>query len=420
MVGIAFAIVVIILLTGHADPPKPVRSGPSQTQPALAPTDRIRNYFQHLNTTDTHQRETDPSGQPQPAAPKPAGRVGAVPANAQEEARRESQSLFADNVALSRRPTGQQPYAERSPARPTTSGDVPSSTSALDQVNQLNQIQQALTRAIAQGPPLTARRDLPVAPLVVPPVASLTSPLASPTAPVASLPVSPFASTQPPSIPAETLPSGRGTTAPTPRSPANAAPGSRLPIAEGTVIETVLLNRLDGTFAGPVSCLVTSPVYSRDRQAILIPAGARVLGAAAPVQAWGDSRLAVSFHRLLMPDGHSYNLDLFKGLDQIGETGLRDDINHHYLQIFGASLAIGALSGLAQYNTRSGIGVASFGDEYRQAAGASLANSSTRVLDRFLNVLPTITIREGYRIKVYLTNDLALPVYAASATGGVR
>jgi type IV secretion system protein VirB10 len=75
---------------------------------------------------------------------------------------------------------------------------------------------------------------------------------------------------------------------------------------------------------------------------------------------------------------------------------------------------------LAQYNTRSGVGVSDFGDEYRQAAGASLANSSTRVLDRYLNVLPTITIREGYRIKVYLTNDLALPIYATTALGGVR
>ena len=122
-----------------------------------------------------------------------------------------------------------------------------------------------------------------------------------------------------------------------------------------------------------------------------------------------------------MPDGHSYNLDLFKGLDQIGETGLRDDINHHYLQIFGASLAIGALSGLAQYNTRSSGSTTDFGDEYRQAAGASLANSSTRVLDRYLNVLPTITIREGYRIKVYLTNDLALPSYAnTNHDGGAR
>ena len=84
---------------------------------------------------------------------------------------------------------------------------------------------------------------------------------------------------------------------------------------------------------------------------MVIPAGARVLGSASPVQDWGDSRLAVSFHRLVMPDGHTYSLDRFKGLDQIGDTGLKDSVNRHYLQVFGASLAIGALSGLAQYGT---------------------------------------------------------------------
>ena len=197
----------------------------------------------------------------------------------------------------------------------------------------------------------------------------------------------------------------------------NPAPGPRLRLLEGTVIETALLNRLDGTFAGPVECLVTTPVYSQDRQSVLIPAGARVLGTAAPVQAWGDSRLAVSFHRLVMPDGHTYSLDGFKGLDQIGEAGLKDEVNHHYLQVFGASLAIGALSGLAQYSTR-GFDANTFGDAYRQSSGASLATSSSRVLDRYLNVLPTVTIREGFRIKVYLTNDLFLPAYAD--TGGVQ
>jgi type IV secretion system protein VirB10 len=182
----------------------------------------------------------------------------------------------------------------------------------------------------------------------------------------------------------------------------------------------VLLNRLDGTFAGPVTCLVTTPVYSHDRQSIVIPAGARVLGSSSPVQTWGDSRLAVGFHRLVMPDGRTHSLDRFKGLNQIGDAGLKDSVNRHYWQVFGASLAIGALSGLAQYGSRSSFDSYSFEDSYRQAAGSSLAASTGRVLDRYLNVLPTITIREGYRIKVYLTNDLELPLYAAATAGGVR
>jgi type IV secretory pathway VirB10-like protein len=85
--------------------------------------------------------------------------------------------------------------------------------------------------------------------------------------------------------------------------------------------------------------------------------------------------------------------------------------------VFGASIAIGAIAGLAQYNARGGTDY-TFSDAYRQAAGASLATSASRVLDRYLNVLPTITIREGFRIKVFLTNDLELPAY--DTQGGRR
>lgn len=190
--------------------------------------------------------------------------------------------------------------------------------------------------------------------------------------------------------------------------PSNGQEGLR--VLEGTFIETVLLNRLDGTFSGPVMCLVTSPVYSENRQEMLIPAGARLLGAAEPIQTWGESRLAIAFHRLLMPNGASIDLEGFKGLNQTGETGLEDQVDRHYLQVFGASLAIGAISGLAQWDTRGGY-TPGFGDAYRQSAGSSLAASSGRVLDRFLNVLPTVTIREGHRIKVYLTSDLYLPPF---------
>ncbi len=47
---------------------------------------------------------------------------------------------------------------------------------------------------------------------------------------------------------------------------------------EGTVLESVLTNRLTGSFAGPVNCMLTEDVYSRDRQRLLIPKGSRILG----------------------------------------------------------------------------------------------------------------------------------------------
>jgi type IV secretion system protein VirB10 len=188
---------------------------------------------------------------------------------------------------------------------------------------------------------------------------------------------------------------------------------------EGTIVETVLTNRLEGTFAGPVNCLVTTSVYATDHEHLLIPAGSRVLGEAKPVNTFGQTRLAVVFHRLILPNGTHADLHDFHGLNQVGDIGLRDHVDRHYAQIFGASLAVGAIAGLAQAQTAVGLDATSF-DVYRQGAAANLAQSSARILDRFLNILPTVTIREGHRIKVYLSNDLDLPAYrdAPFAVGG--
>jgi type IV secretion system protein VirB10 len=186
-------------------------------------------------------------------------------------------------------------------------------------------------------------------------------------------------------------------------------------VLEGTVIDTVLTNRLDGTAAAPVNCLVTNAIYSHDGQQVLIPAGSRVLGETRPVQTLGETRLAVAFNRLLMPDGRTYPLDQFVGLNDIGDAGLRDQVNQHYRSTFGASAAVGLITGFAQY-----LGTAAFsrgGDRTVIIAGNvgdATAQATAQSMNRFLNRLPTITIREGHRVKVYLTSDLELPPYGAS------
>jgi type IV secretion system protein TrbI len=194
----------------------------------------------------------------------------------------------------------------------------------------------------------------------------------------------------------------------------NRASGDLYRVLEGTFIESVLLNRLNADFSGPVAAMVTNPVYSHDRQRILIPTGSKVIGESQKVSHIGQRRVAVVFHRLLMPDGYSVSLDQFVSLNQIGETALRDQVNNHYLQIFGVSLALGAISGFTSWSTEAGsYGMnRSAADAYRQGVSESLSSSSQRILDRFLNIMPTLTIREGHRIKVFLTGDLLLPDYA--------
>jgi type IV secretion system protein VirB10 len=191
----------------------------------------------------------------------------------------------------------------------------------------------------------------------------------------------------------------------------NSAQGQPYVIFQGTTVDTVLANRLEGEFAGPIKVMVTNPVYSQDRQHVLIPEGTFILGEVQKVAGFGQRRLAVTFHRLLMPDGYSVDLDQFHGLDQVGATGLKDQVNNHYLEIFGTSIALGVISGVAEI-TNNTSGLNETGSEaYKSGAASSLSQSSNSVLDRFLSVPPTITIREGHRIKVYLSQDILLPAY---------
>jgi len=199
----------------------------------------------------------------------------------------------------------------------------------------------------------------------------------------------------------------------------NSAHGQPFVVFEGTTIDTVLVNRLDGEFAGPLKVMVTNPIYSQDRQHMLIPEGTFILGDVQKVSGLGAKRLAVTFHRLLMPDGYSVDLDQFHGLDQAGSTGLKDKVNNHYVEIFGASIALGVIAGAAEA-TNLNQGYNESGSEaYKSGIASSLSQSSANVLDRFINIPPTITIREGHRIKVYITQDMLLPAYENHDMPGV-
>ena len=176
-------------------------------------------------------------------------------------------------------------------------------------------------------------------------------------------------------------------------------------IHEGSFLEAALVTQLSGDFPGPVLAVVSLPFYSTDRQHILIPRGARVIGTAQAVGNQDQSRLAVGFHRLIYPDGRWVSLQ-FRGLNQLGEGALKDQVDRHYFSMFAAVGAVGVLSGLT----------AAGGNPYeggtrgmRSGAGQGLGQAATRILDRFLNRMPTITIRAGHRLRVWLTSDVLVP-----------
>ena len=186
-------------------------------------------------------------------------------------------------------------------------------------------------------------------------------------------------------------------------------------IYEGSFLEAVLVTQLSGDFPGPVLANVSVPFYSADRQRVLIPRGARVVGSVEAVSGADQERLAVAFHRIIWPDGRSVSLQ-FNGLNQIGESALKDAINRHYFSMFAAVGAVGILSGLTAIGSNPYAG----GQQGFQAgASQGLGETAVRILDRFLNRLPTITIRAGHRLRIWFTGDVLVPP-EPQPTGGIQ
>ena len=419
LVGLALLMVLIMAVTGHKRPVNPVAQTTSPL-PSILPlnTDKVTDFQKSIEQTQLEsapqaeeallqkqkQLAAQGMGSAQPFPPNPYGSPvtsanpnGAYPPGAyataipqpaeeqpladpikDEQKKRAYLSLFSDNVALTYRKElrGQDP-TRNSPAPITTAAPTDLA------VNQDQLLAQAGAEMARQGQMLEQARK----------AASISSKKPS--------------DSDPPTSPIH----GTGTVAgpdPSGSIPHQSADGKRYVLFEGTVLEALLINRLDGSFPGPVSCLLSTNVYSHDRQHVLIPAGSKLLGEANKVDTFGQVRLAVTFHRLIMPDGFSVDLDQFKGLDQEGATALKDKVNNHYAKIFGASVAIGVLGGVAQVGTGSVLN-ADGADRIRQGFGVGMATAGEQILDRFLNILPTVTIREGTRIKIYLSNDLLLP-----------
>ena len=194
------------------------------------------------------------------------------------------------------------------------------------------------------------------------------------------------------------------------RYPFDSYQGRLYRVFEGTIFEGVVTNHIDGGFPGPIILMLTTDYYSHDHQQLLLPQGTRLIGAVQSVTSGQQRKLFVTFQRIVCPDGFSLDIAKYVGLDVIGTTGLATKVNNHYLSAFAAAAAIGGLGGLAQIGNNGSVFDVT--TELRNGMSTQTAQEGEQILQHFLNRLPTITVKEGSRAKVYIGTDLLIPSYA--------
>jgi type IV secretion system protein VirB10 len=99
------------------------------------------------------------------------------------------------------------------------------------------------------------------------------------------------------------------------------------------------------------------------------------------------------------------------GADEAGAAGFGDQVNNHYLRLFGNALLLSAVTGgvaLSQRDSNAGgaFGRQSAGDVMSQQLGIALGQTIVQVIRKNINISPTIEIRPGYRFNVIATKDL--------------
>ncbi len=192
-----------------------------------------------------------------------------------------------------------------------------------------------------------------------------------------------------------------------------AAPASSYVVQAGNVIPASLITGIRSDLPGQITAQVTENVYdSPTGRFLLVPQGTRLIGVYDSQVAFGQSRVLLVWTRLIMPNGRSIVLERQPGADTAGYAGLEDEVDNHWGALFRAAL----LSTLLGVGSELGAGsdTGNNGDiiqALRRGSSESLNQTGQKVVQRNLNIQPTLTIRPGFPVRVIVNRDLVLEPY---------
>lgn len=182
-------------------------------------------------------------------------------------------------------------------------------------------------------------------------------------------------------------------------------------IMAGTVIPGVLVTGMNSDLPGTIIGQVAQNVYdSIDGKYLLIPQGTKLVGIYDSNTAYAQTRGAVIWQRMILPNGQSMVLPNFNGADSEGYSGFKDKVKSHYARVVWSALIGAAVTG--------GVAAATDTDDdgsFRAEAGAeasnNISNATNNIVNKNLNIAPTVIIRPGYKFNIIIDKDLLLRPY---------
>jgi type IV secretion system protein VirB10 len=190
----------------------------------------------------------------------------------------------------------------------------------------------------------------------------------------------------------------------------------RFQLRAGFVIPAVLLSGVNSEVPGTIIAQVAQDVYDNATGSdLLVPQGARLIGSYSANVQYGQSRLFVVWQRIVYPDGRALDIGAEPGTDSAGFAGFKDRVDSHWVRIFGSAVLMSAISAGISYSQDRSQGNGNFNapprfsDELSQAVGQQFGQAAAKLLEKNLDIAPTLKIRPGYRFSVLLIKDFVFP-----------
>lgn len=176
-------------------------------------------------------------------------------------------------------------------------------------------------------------------------------------------------------------------------------------ILQGKLINAVMETAINSDLPGMVRAVVSQDLYGESGKTILLPKGTRLVGQYNSAIRKGQARVFLIWNRAIRPDGIEIVLDS-GGTDPLGRAGINGKVNNHFWQIFGTSALLSLLgAGAANAGVSTGDQLNSI-SAYREELANSFKETSAQVLDRYIDIPPTLNVKQGTRIKVLVARDL--------------
>lgn len=186
-------------------------------------------------------------------------------------------------------------------------------------------------------------------------------------------------------------------------------PASPFVLQAGSVIPAALITGIRSDLPGQITAQVTQHIYdSPTGSMVLIPQGTRIIGEYSNDVTFGDRRVLLVWNRLIFPNGRSIVLERQPGADTQGYAGLEDGVDYHWWDLAKAAGLSTLLSAGAELTMDDDARLI---QAIRDGAQDTINDAGQQIVQRQLQVAPTLTIRSGFPVRVMVTRDLILEPY---------